>query len=98
MWLLPHPEPHLLLAFCRVPFFWSPGIRAEENLIVPQQITKRPSHHLFGYIGHCKTIPWNASERYILALRVPFQDHMPVPDEAAEVCLLDARADFQLRV
>ena len=54
-----------------------------------EQITHGPSHHIFGYIGHAGTIPWNGRGRYVLALRFGFQDHMPGPGEAADVCLID---------
>ncbi|MEZ5404248.1 MAG: hypothetical protein R2729_31505 [Bryobacteraceae bacterium] len=54
-----------------------------------EQLTRGPAHHFFGYIGHAKTIPWNASGRYILCLRTAFQDHMPKPGEAAGVVVID---------
>lgn len=63
-----------------------------------RQITFGPQHTFFGYIGHVRTIPWNRSGRYVLALRSDFQDRMPQPGEAAEIVLLDARADFKPRV
>ena len=59
-----------------------------------EQVTFGPNHHLFGYIGHARTIPWNGTDRYILALRISFQDHMPGPGEAADVCLLDAHNGY----
>ena len=57
-----------------------------------EQITFGPRHHFFGYIGHARTIPWNASGRYILALRTAFQDRMPAAADAAEIVLIDTRA------
>ena len=54
-----------------------------------EQITFGPKHHFFGYIGHVQNIPWNASGRYIVALQTDFHDHMPKPDEAANVVLID---------
>lgn len=54
-----------------------------------RQITRGPHHHFFGYIGQSKTIPWNESGRYILALRTDFHDHMPLPHEAADVVVID---------
>ncbi len=41
-----------------------------------KQITAGDAHQLFGYIGQSKTIPWNASGRYILGLRTAFHDRM----------------------
>lgn len=63
-----------------------------------EQITHPPGEHFFGYIGHVQTIPWNASGRYALALRVGFHDRMPAPQDAAEVLLLDAQDGDRPRV
>ncbi len=38
-----------------------------------EQVTFGPRHHFFGYIGQCRTVPWNASGRYILGLEI---DHI----------------------
>jgi hypothetical protein len=54
-----------------------------------EPITAGPKNHFFGYIGHCLTIPWNASGRYIVALRTDFHDHLPKPGEMADVVLID---------
>ncbi|MSU58331.1 MAG: hypothetical protein EXS35_09145 [Pedosphaera sp.] len=63
-----------------------------------RQITTGPRHHFFGYIGHVRTIPWNQSGRFILALRTDFQERMPKPGEAAEIVLLDTQNNFAERV
>ena len=62
-----------------------------------QQLTFGPQNHLFGYIGHAGTIPWNKSGRYILSLRSTFQDHMPELDEPADIVLLDTENNFSER-
>jgi hypothetical protein len=62
-----------------------------------RQITFGPRHHFFGYIGHVRTIPWNRSGRYIVALRTSFQDRMPKPGEAAEIVLLDTAGDYSVK-
>lgn len=54
-----------------------------------EQITFGQQHHFFGYIGQCRTIPWNASGRYIVSLQTGFHDRMPNPDEAADIVLID---------
>jgi hypothetical protein len=54
-----------------------------------EQLTRGPSHHFFGYIGHARTIPWSADGRYILALRTGFQERMPGPDDPADVTVID---------
>jgi hypothetical protein len=66
-----------------------PKLRAEDFTISVQQITKGPSNHFFGYIGHVQNIPWNGSGRYILALRTTVDDRMPGPQDAADVVLID---------
>jgi hypothetical protein len=71
--------------------------RAPDAGVTVRQITRGPAHHYFGYIGQCRTIPWNASGRYILCLETQFQDRLPNPDDAASVCLIDTR-DYSLRV
>ena len=63
-----------------------------------QQITFGPKHHFFGYIGQCQTIPWNESGRYIVGLRADFQDHMPGPNEPADVILIDTHNNYTIRV
>jgi hypothetical protein len=54
-------------------------------------LTSGPKQHFFGYIGHVRTIPWNQSGRNIVALQTDFQDHMPRPEDAAEIILIDTQ-------
>ena len=74
------------------------AVIAGEPTVAVTQITHGPQHHYFGYIGQSRTVPWNANGRYILALQVPFQDRLPGKNDPAEVCLLDARDHFKVRV
>lgn len=76
---------------CIALFFGFTTATADEDGYTVRQITFGPQHHFFGYIGHVGTIPWNASGRYIVALRVGFQDHLPGPDDAAEIILLNTQ-------
>jgi hypothetical protein len=62
-----------------------------------RQITSGPRHHFFGYIGHVRTIPWNASGRYVVALRTDFHDRMPKPGEPADIVLVDRQAGDAVR-
>lgn len=62
------------------------------------QLTRGPRHHYFGYIGQSRTIPWNASSRYMLALQVGFQDRLPGAGDPADVCLIDAHDNYAIRV
>jgi len=61
-----------------------------------QQITAGPKHHMFGYIGHALTIPWNKDDRYILALRTDFFTRMPVAGEYAEVVMIDTKNENEV--
>ena len=63
-----------------------------------EQITFGPKNHLFGYIGHVQNIPWNQSDRYIVALQTDFQERMPNPGEAADIILIDTQNDFAIEV
>ena len=63
-----------------------------------RQLTSGPNHHFFGYIGQSRTIPWNASQRYLLALETAFQDRLPGAGDAAAVCLIDTQDGNRLRV
>ncbi len=69
---------------------------AEEFRLDVKQITHGPQHHFFGYIGQSLTIPWNQSGKYILSLRTSFHDHMPDPDDAADVVLLDTQDNYRV--
>ena len=76
----------------------SPPVPTDGVEIRREQITHGPKSHFFGYIGHVGTIPWNASGRYILALRTEFVDRLPGPEDAAEVILLDTENGYEARV
>ena len=62
-----------------------------------EQLTFGTRHHFFGYIGHASTVPWNASGRYIVALRSTFNDHMPEVHEPADVVLLDTHNEYAVK-
>ena len=74
------------------------GVSAAPPRVEIEQITHGPRHHVFGYIGHVKNIPWNRSGRYIVALEFDSQDRLPKPGEAADIVLIDTQNDYQLRV
>jgi hypothetical protein len=63
-----------------------------------KQLTHGPKQHFFGYIGHVRTIPWNQSGRYLVALQTEFQDRMPKPNDAAEIILIDTQQGNALTV
>ncbi|MFP6642621.1 MAG: hypothetical protein VCF24_03510, partial [Candidatus Latescibacterota bacterium] len=54
-----------------------------------EQITTGPKHHLFGYIGHSLTIPWNESGRYIVSTRTDFFKRMPTAGEPCDIVIID---------
>lgn len=61
-------------------------------------VTTGPKNHFFGYIGHVRTIPWNASGRYIVALQTDFQNRMPSPEDAANIILIDTQNGNAIQV
>lgn len=54
-----------------------------------EQLTFGEKHHFFGYIGQCRTIPWNESGRYILGMEIDHIDRMPAPEDEAQVFVVD---------
>ena len=52
-------------------------------------LTSGPRHHFFGYYG---ITPWNKSGKYLACLESAFQDHLPKPEEAAAIGLVEAGA------
>ena len=63
-----------------------PGLaKGNDHALQVEQITQGPEHHFYGYIGHVQNIPWNGNERYIVALRSTFHDHLPGKGESADV-------------
>lgn len=63
-----------------------------------RQLTTGPAHHFFGYIGQCRTVPWSADGRHLLALETDFQDRLPGTGDAARVCVLEAGHGHRVRV
>lgn len=61
-----------------------------------KQLTTGKKHHFFGYIGQCRTIPWNESGRYVLGLEVNHIDRLPTPEEFARVILVDTQNDNKI--
>ena len=59
-----------------------------------EQITTGPKHHLFGYIGHALTIPWNESGRYIVAMRTDFFKRMPKAGEPCDIVIIDTENNY----
>ena len=53
-----------------------------------QSLTSGPKHHFFGYYDIC---PWNGSATHLLSIESDFQDHLPQPEEAGVIGLVDAK-------
>src|SRR5580765_1856124 len=75
-----------------------PPILAEAPRLEVRQLTTGPQHHFFGYIGHVQNVPWNRSDRFIVALRTSVRDHLPDGSEPAEIVLLDTQDNYAPRV
>jgi hypothetical protein len=51
--------------------------------VLIRQITHGPAHHVCGYIGHRRTIPWSGDGRgYIDSTRQLFTIERPCPESA----------------
>ena len=61
-----------------------------------EQVTSGTKHHFFGYIGQCRTIPWNASGRYIVGMEIDRIDRLPKPEEAATIILIDTQENNKI--
>ena len=67
------------------------GAQASPFKLEIEQVTAGAKHHFFGYIGQCRTIPWNAGGRYILGMEIDRIDRLPEPEDAATIILIDTR-------
>ncbi len=73
---------------------FSPIMQAKDSApfaLKIEQLTSGTKHHFFGYIGQCRTIPWNASGRYIVGMEIDRIDRLPKPEEAATIILIDTQ-------
>jgi len=61
-----------------------------------EQLTSGDKHHFFGYIGQCRTIPWNEDGRYILGMEIDRIDRMPKPEEAARIFIIDTKKENKI--
>ncbi|MDP7348626.1 MAG: hypothetical protein QF735_10355, partial [Phycisphaeraceae bacterium] len=64
-----------------------------KNLNVPiHRVTHGQLHHWFGYYDKC---PWDATGRYVLAMRNSFCDRQPAPgmDEQITIGMADLQDD-----
>lgn len=78
-------------AVCVLPLLCSTegAVEPPPFVLRTEQITSGTNHHFFGYIGQCRTIPWNADGRYILGMEIDCIDRMPAPAEAAAILMID---------
>ena len=69
---------------------------AQEVELKVEQLTSGSKHHFFGYIGQCRTVPWNGTDRYILGMEIDRIDRMPRPEEAAVIILVDTKKNNEI--
>jgi hypothetical protein len=62
------------------------GIQKVSPMPPLTRVTEGPGYYFFGYYG---IDPWSASEKYIVCMRVPFQDRIPAADDTAQICLVE---------
>ena len=81
-------------------FVFTPNVKLQAQSssfdIKIEQLTSGYKHHFFGYIGQCRTIPWNASNRYILGMEIENIDRLPKPEEAATIFIIDTHNDNKI--
>ena len=85
--------------FCIVVFmstFFQVQAQDSKLSLEMEQITFGEKHHFFGYIGQCRTIPWNENGRYILGLEIDRIDRMPEPEEGAKIFIIDTKHDHKM--
>lgn len=89
---------HLLLFVLVIVFASNTKSQAQSSAfdLEIEQITSGSKHHFFGYIGQCQTIPWNASNRYILGMEMDRIDRLPKPEEAATIFIIDTQNDNKI--
>jgi len=63
---------------------------AEEPWCPVKRATQGPLFHFFGYYDKC---PWDASGRYLLAMRVAFMNRPPGPEDIAVIGYVDLEND-----
>jgi hypothetical protein len=61
-----------------------------ERFCPVKRVTEGPFFHSFGYYDKS---PWDATGRYMLALRVPFMEHPPTPEDVAIIGAVDLEED-----
>ncbi|MHC4914796.1 MAG: TolB family protein [Planctomycetota bacterium] len=49
-------------------------------------VTPDDGFYIHNFFDVC---PWSPSGRYLVCIRLPFQDHPPEPDDRAEICVVD---------
>ena len=62
----------------------------EQNWCEFHAVTPGDRHHYFGYYDK---FPWNATERYLLALEPEFIDRQPTPDDVLSIGMVDLERD-----
>lgn len=89
------PANLYLIAVCMLLVGCATGAQTQSSSFELEitQVTSGSRHHFFGYIGQCRTIPWNATGRYILGLEIDHIDRLPKPEEAATIILVDTHND-----
>ena len=58
-------------------------------------LTKGPFHHFFGYYDKHQ---WDASDRRLLTLQVPFADRSPGPEDVAKIGVIDTHRENRLEI
>ena len=66
----------------------------EPDIVQAEPVGNREELCFFGYFDKC---PWDSSGNYLLCLKVPFDNRMPKPGEAAEICFFNSTDKTKLK-
>jgi Periplasmic component of the Tol biopolymer transport system len=70
------------------------GAPTHSTLPVVKAITSGPGHHWFGYYEKC---PWDATGRWVLAMRSSFRERPPEAGDVAVIGMIDTENDCAWR-
>ncbi|RLE94823.1 MAG: hypothetical protein DRN04_01900 [Thermoprotei archaeon] len=58
------------------------------------RVTSPPLYHFFGYYDKC---PWSKNGKWLLCLETDFMDRPPLPQDKANICLINYAHDFSIK-
>lgn len=81
----------VMYSFCKAKSLFN---TSEPDLLQAESVADKGELCFFGYYDKC---PWDTSNNYLLCLKVPFDNRMPEPHEAAEICFFNSTTEKKLK-